>query len=221
LPGKVTKYSDLGYILLGDAIEVITGTYLDKLSRQNIFKPLGMQSSGYIDLKTIKRHGLEPVADKIAPTANCPWRGRILCGEVHDDNAWAMGGVSAHAGLFSNVDDLHALATELIDCFHGRGALVSADVMRKFWKRDETVPGSSWALGWETPAAQRSSCGQHFSDMSVGHVGYTGCSLWIDPIREVDIVLLSNHVHWSTDSRAMHTFRPFIHDLVMEALGFA
>jgi serine-type D-Ala-D-Ala carboxypeptidase len=221
LPGKVTKYSDLGYILLGDALEVVTGTYLDKLSRQNIFKPLKMQSTGYIDLKTIKRYGLEPVIGKIAPTAYCSWRGRVLCGEVLDDNAWAMGGVSAHAGLFSNVEDLHLLATELVDCFHGRGSLVSANVLRKFWRRDETVPGSSWTLGWETPAAQHSSCGQHFSDMSVGHVGSTGCSLWIDPIREVDVVLLSNHVHWSTDSRAMQTLRPFIHDLVMEALGFA
>ncbi len=221
LPGKVVKYSDLGFILLGDALEVASGTFLDKLAGQGIFRPLGLQNTGYIDLKTIRRHGLEPAKERIAPTAHCPWRGRILCGEVHDDNAWAMGGVSAHAGLFSNVFDLHAFAAEMIACYHGRGILVSAETVRRFWRRDETISGSPWALGWEMPVGQRSSCGQYFSEHSVGHLGYTGCSLWIDPVREIDVVLLSNQIHWSTDSRALLSFRPVIHDLIMEALGFA
>ena len=221
LPGKFTKYSDIGFILLGDALEVISGTHLDKLARQQIFKPLQLSSSGFIELASLKRRGLEPATDRIVPTANCPWRGRILCGEVHDDNAWAMGGVAAHSGLFSSAQDVHAFAAELINCYHGRGSLVSAEVVRKFWKRDETVPGSNWALGWETPPAQRPSCGQHFSEHSVGHLGYTGCSLWIDPLREVDVVLLTNHNHWSSDSRAIHSFRPVVHDLIMETIGAA
>ncbi len=221
LPGKVSKYSDIGFILLGDALEVLSGTYLDKLARQNIFKPLQLAATGFIDLASLKRRGLEPATDQIAPTAHCPWRARVLCGEVHDDNAWAMGGVAAHSGLFTNAHDLHVFAAEMINCYHGRGTLVSAEVVRKFWKRDETVPGSSWALGWETPPAQRPSCGQYFSEYSVGHLGYTGCSLWIDPVRDVDIVFLTNHNHWSSDSRAIHTFRPVIHDLVMETLSVA
>ena len=217
----MTEYSDIGFILLGRAIELILGgVSLDKLVATRILRPLGLKSMGYIDLSRVRRGGIAPVCDAIVPTLDCPWRGRVLCGEVHDDNAWAMGGVAAHAGLFSNAMDVHTFATHMVDCWHGRGSLVSRDTVRKFWTVDGTVKDSTWALGWDTPTPGKSSSGRFFSAHSVGHFGYTGCSLWIDAEREVDVVLLSNRIHTSRDNAALKKFRPVIHDLVMEALGF-
>lgn len=220
LPGKVTKYSDIGFILLGNVLETISGMPLDKLAQRGIFQPLELRSTGYIDLTKIRRRGIAPITEMIAPTAECPWRHKILCGEVHDDNAWAMGGVAPHAGVFSTAEDVHAFAAEMINCYHGRSDFLHRELVRQFWTLDTTVPGSTWALGWDTPSPQGSSSGQFFSPNSVGHLGYTGCSLWIDPEREIDVVLLSNRIHPSVENNAIKEFRPMIHDLVMEALGF-
>lgn len=220
MPGKVTKYSDLGFILLGHAVEILTGHYLEKLAIKNVIRPLGLTNTGYIDLEAIKRHGIEPVVDSIVPTARCTWRGKILCGEVHDDNAWAMGGVAAHAGIFSDAIDLHRFATEMIRCYWGSGGLVSQEVMRKFWTRAGDDSKSSWALGWDTPSEGQSSSGKYFSPSSVGHLGFTGCSLWIDPERELDVILLTNRVHPSAENNLIREFRPQIHDLIMQTLGY-
>ena len=220
LPGKVTRYSDIGFILLGHAIEVLTNSTLDKLALKQIFGPLGLRSMGYVDLNLLRSQGLTPDTGVIAPTAECPWRGRILCGEVHDDNAWVMGGVAPHAGVFSTADDVHRFASEMIACWHGRGSLVSQELLRQFWTVDGTDPKSTWALGWDTPSRERSSSGQYFSPRAVGHLGYTGCSLWIDPEREIDVVLLTNRIHPSPENTGIREFRPLIHNLVMEALGY-
>ena len=220
LPGQVARYSDVGFILLGAVLETICGGMsVEKLATRDIFKPLGLSASGFINLTTMRSRGLSPDHSRIAATAECPWRKRIIWGEVHDDNAWCMGGVAAHAGLFSTASDLHTFATEMIDCWFGRGSLVSSDVVRQFWTRDETVPGSTWALGWDTPSSKNSSAGKYFPPRAVGHLGYTGCSMWIDPERELDIVLLTNRVHPSTENNQIREFRPLIHDLIMEALG--
>ena len=221
LPGRVTRYSDIGFILLGSAIEVITATGLDRLATREIFRPLQLRNTGYIDLTTVRRKGLEPVVDMIAPTARCPWRGRVLCGEVHDDNAWAMGGIAPHAGVFSNIEDVHRFAHELLLCYRGEGSLVNRDVLREFWRKADVDAQSSWALGWDTPSPQASSAGKYLSPSSVGHLAFTGCSLWIDPEREVIIVLLSNRIHPSVENESIRQFRPVIHDLVMETLGYA
>ncbi len=220
MPGKVTRYSDIGFILLGHAIETITGQSLDKLAVKHVLRPLELQSTGYIDLSSIKRKGLQPILENIVPTARCPWRGRILCGEVHDDNAWAMGGIAPHAGIFSTAEDVHKFAAEMLKCFLGRSMFVEPEVLRKFWTRAGDDPNSSWALGWDTPSPEGSSAGRYFSSSSVGHLAFTGCSLWIDPEKEVIVVLLSNRIHPSPDNNAIREFRPVVHDLVMEALGF-
>ncbi len=220
MPGKVTRYSDIGFLLLGHAIETVTGMSLDKLAVKNIFRPLGLKATGFIDLANMRRRGLEPVTDEIVPTARCPWRGRVLCGEVHDDNAWAMGGIAAHAGVFSTAMDLHLFATELIRCYHGKGKLISSMVMRQFWTRANLDPASSWAFGWDMPSAHGSSSGHYFPVNSVGHLAFTGCSLWIDPEREVSVVLLTNRIHPSPDNQQIREFRPVIHDAVMAALGY-
>ena len=219
VPGKVCTYSDIGFILLGAILEVCSGGQtLDKLAIKNIFKPLGLKSSGFIDISKVKRRGLAPISDVIAPTLECPWRGKLLCGEVHDDNAWAMGGIAGHAGFFSTTTDVHQIAVELLNCYHGRSNLVSQETIKKFWARDGAVNGSTWALGWDTPSAENSSAGKHFSKSAVGHLGYTGCSIWIDPEKEIDVVLLSNRIHPNDQNLTIREFRPMIHDLVMEAL---
>jgi CubicO group peptidase (beta-lactamase class C family) len=220
-PGKQTVYSDIGFMLLGAIVEICNGgQHLDKIALKSIFKPLELRSTGFIDLSKVKRRGIVPVSDMIAPTLDCPWRGRVLCGEVHDDNAWAMGGIAGHAGLFSTAQEIHKIARELINCYHGRGKLVSKETVRQFWTRDTTVSGSTWALGWDTPSEQGSSSGDRFSADAVGHLGYTGCSVWIDPKREIDVVLLSNRIHPSDQNLLIREFRPQIHNLVMEALGY-
>lgn len=219
--GKSAKYSDVGFILLGNIIEVLNGgVQLDRIAIREIFQPLSLHSMGYIDLSKLRRRGLAPVTEIIVPTAECPWRGRLLCGEVHDDNAWAIGGIAGHAGLFSSAADIHGFASEMIRCFHGDGRLINRDVVREFWAIDGEVAGSSWGLGWDTPTAGSSSSGRYLSANSVGHLGFTGCSLWIDPDRELDIVLLSNRIHPSVENQRIKEFRPLIHDLVMKALGY-
>lgn len=220
-PGTATMYSDLGFMLLGAAVEMLSGgAHLDRVAKRDILLPLGLQSTGYIDLSQIRRRGLEQVSDVIAPTAYCPWRNRILCGEVHDDNAWAMGGIAGHSGVFSTALDLHTFTSEMIRCWHGQGTLVSQQVVRRFWTIDGTVPASSWALGWDTPSKVGSSAGKYFSPHSVGHLGFTGCSIWVDPERNLDVILLSNRIHPRTDNNGIREFRPLIHDLVMEVLGY-
>lgn len=222
LPGRVAKYSDIGFILLGAAIEVIYGgKFLDRLAAEQIFGPLEMRSSGFIDLSKVRRKGIETVNEIIVPTTDDNWRRKILLGEVFDPNAWVMGGVAGHAGLFSTAEDIHLFATEMLRCWKRQSDFIDPRVVEQFWARDKTVPGSSWALGWDTKSEARSSSGQFFSANSVGHLAYTGCSLWIDPERELDVILLSNRIHPSVDNKAIRDFRPKIHDLVMQTLGYA
>ncbi|MBP9838447.1 MAG: beta-lactamase family protein [Proteobacteria bacterium] len=125
--GRVTKYSDIGFILLGHVLEEVSGLTLDKLAVKHVIAPLQLAHTGYIDLRNSQ---LAPNSDIIVPTAKCPWRQRILCAEVHDDNAWAMGGIAAHSGIFSNALDLHQFAFEMIECYHGRGGLINKEVMK-------------------------------------------------------------------------------------------
>lgn len=233
LPGKVTVYSDVGFIILGSVLEIIGGGLpFRKLAEQNVLNPLRLMSSGFVDLNLLKRGLIESKPEVIVPTARCPWREKIILGEVHDDNAWVMGGAAGHAGLFATARDIHHIASELLHCWRGRGRFVDREVVRMFWTKDSSVEASSWALGWDMPSqysssvaknggvAPVSSSGRFLSRHAVGHLGFTGCSLWIDPEREIDIILLTNRIHPSTENQAIKQFRPLIHDLVMETLGF-
>src|SRR5690606_3144606 len=112
--------------------EVLTGLSLEKAAQRYIFAPLGLKSTSYIDLSMVKRRGIAPVTDLIAPTEECPWRKRMLCGEVHDDNAWAMGGIAGHSGIFTTAFDLHVFARELLASFHRQSTFVSRHVLEVF-----------------------------------------------------------------------------------------
>lgn len=150
----------------------------------------------------------------VAPTEDDPWRGRMLQGEVHDENACALGGVAGHAGLFGTAAAVAAMTGLWLDGYLGKRGLLSPELVRRFASRQGT-PGSSWGLGWDTPSAPSSS-GKYFSPQAFGHLGFTGTSVWIDPMCELEVVLLSNRVHPTRQNIAIQTFRPLLHDVIYE-----
>lgn len=217
-PGSQSLYSDLGFMILGEAIEVLSANTLDRFCQEKIFKPLGLRATGFVDLTQLRTHRLQPVEEMIAPTENCPWRKKILCGEVHDDNAYAMGGVAGHAGLFSSARDVHALLVRVGRCLQGKDDFLPQDLVQDFFKKNPAAGHSHFALGWDTPSSEHSSSGHRFSANSVGHLGYTGCSVWCDLEKNCHIILLTNRVHPSRNNDKIKEFRPTIHDQIMQVL---
>ncbi|MBI3995754.1 MAG: beta-lactamase family protein [Nitrospirae bacterium] len=206
-PGTKSLYSDLGFILLGDLVERISGLSLDRFCRNEFFRPLGMKQTFYIQAGTERR-------GRFAATELSDWRKKIVTGRVHDDNAYAMGGVAGHAGLFGTATDLNRFGRMMLESLHGRDPLISRKTVKAFVTRQAT-PGSSWALGWDTPSGLSSS-GRFFSSRSFGHLGYTGTSLWIDPEWDLAAALLTNRVHPTSRNIRIRTFRPLIHDLIFQ-----
>lgn len=217
-PGKRSLYSDLGFMLLGEIAETISGAPLDRFCQERIFRPLGLRSTAFVDLTQLKTRRLKPIEEIIAPTEHCPWRKKILCGEVHDDNAYAMGGVAGHAGLFSSARDIHALIVYLNRCLHGHDRSLPEALIAQFLTKDESVLNSNYALGWDTPSPKESASGNYFSPRSVGHLGFTGTSVWWDLEKDCHVILLTNRVHPSRKNDKIKEFRPYIHDLIMKAL---
>ncbi|HUE40151.1 MAG TPA: serine hydrolase domain-containing protein [Candidatus Binatia bacterium] len=218
-PGKAAVYSDLGFMLLGEAIEEISGLTLDRFCHDRVFKPLGARSTSFIDLSLVRTRRLVPVTDMIAPTERCEWRKKIICGEVHDDNAYAMGGVAGHSGLFASAADVNLIVSKVRDAYFGKNPFLPEGLVREALTRDKTAPQSTRTLGWDTPAAVESAAGSRFSKNTVGHLGFTGTSVWLDLDKAVHVVLLSNRVHPSRNNEKIKDFRPVIHDVVMEAMG--
>jgi serine-type D-Ala-D-Ala carboxypeptidase len=227
-PGSRDVYSDLGAIVLTQILETVYHQRIDSLVEQRIFGPLGLTS-----LRYLPPPGWLP---RIAPTEMDPWRGRVLRGEVHDENAAVMDGVSGHAGLFGSMEDLLGFAEWMLAQADGRSvgqsaswsesgstslpsdrATVRPPVFRTFTTRQNLVPGSSRALGWDTPDSGSSS-GSLLSPHSVGHTGFTGTSIWIDFDRRVAIVLLSNRVHPTRNNPRWNPVRAGVADLVMTTL---
>jgi CubicO group peptidase (beta-lactamase class C family) len=212
-------YSDLNLMLLGEAVEQVTGVGLNRFCRDKVFRPLGLRATDFIDISLVRTRRLEPVPEMFASTAVCPLRKRLLVGEVDDENAYAMGGVSGHAGLFAPVKEVDRIVAELLASYQGLSDFVPQKIVQQFWTRDTAVRGSTWALGWDSPSPEYSSSGHRFSAAAVGHLGFTGTSIWIEPARGIAISLLTNRVHPRRDNQAIRDFRPKIHDLIMEALG--
>jgi len=220
-PGAQAVYSDLGFILLGWWLERSTGRRLDDLYARRIATPLGLPSARFVSLADPAARAELLATRSVAATQVCAERRRLVLGEVDDLNAAAMEGIAGHAGLFSDAADLLAMARALVAAWRGGGAeLVPRDVLREFWA-PSGVPGSTWRLGWDGPAPAASQAGERLSRDAVGHLGFTGCSIWIDPSRDVTIVLLSNRVHPSVPAgERFRRFRPALHDAVLEALGY-
>lgn len=215
-PGSTVRYSDLGFILLGELVEAVSGMPLDEFCRQKIFAALQLEAVGFRHLEQPP-----PAEVPLASTEHCPWRRHILDGEVHDENAWIMGGVAGHAGLFATTRQVWQFAQSLLRGMQGQSWLVSTPTVRAFTTRQGTPEGSTWALGWDTPTPGISSAGQYVSSTAIGHLGFTGTSLWIDATKQVVLVLLTNRVHPSRQREGIKTFRPLIHDAVMRAIGIA
>jgi CubicO group peptidase (beta-lactamase class C family) len=220
LPGTRAVYSDLGFILLGWLLERLTGARLDLLFQDRIARPLGLAATTFVSLADSDARARLLGDRTVAATQISAERHGLVLGEVDDMNAFAMGGIAGHAGLFSTAGDLAAIATALVAAFRDDGDLVAGDVIRQFWS-PSGVPGSTWRLGWDGPAESGSQAGERLSRTSVGHLAFTGCSLWIDPVREVVVALLSNRVHPAvpTDDR-FRRFRPALHDAALTALGY-
>ena len=203
-------YSDLGFMLLGFLAERLSGMALDRWCEEAIARPLGADPLIFCPMTG---RGQSPIdISRIAPTEQDEWRNRLLRGEVHDENAAAMGGVAGHAGLFGTAESVLAVSGAWLCAYHGKGSILEGELVRQFTTRQEPAARSSWALGWDTPSAPSSS-GSCFSERSFGHLGYTGTSLWIDPQCELEVVLLSNRVHPRRKNEKIKVFRPYIHDL--------
>lgn len=211
-PGSRTEYSDPGFILFGKALEVLAGEPLDSFCAREAFQPLGLTSTCF----------RPPAASHAAipPTEHdTGFRHRVIQGEVQDENASVLGGVAGHAGVFSNVPDLLRFAKAILDrgCAASGNAVFEAATLDLFAARQTTADGKSHALGWDVPTPPSSS-GQFFGARSIGHLGYAGTSLWIDPSQSLAVVLLTNRTWPDRSSDAIRQVRPAFHDAVMAAL---
>jgi CubicO group peptidase (beta-lactamase class C family) len=206
-PATRTEYSDIGFIILGTALERLADESLDRFSQREIFAPLAMTHTTFNPPLEIRA--------KIPPTADDQtFRRRIIQGEVQDENASVLGGVAPHAGLFSTAEDLAKFAQAMLN--HG-SPILRPETVALFTRRESAPPGTSRALGWDTPSAPSQS-GKYFSPQSFGHLGYTGTSLWIDPTRQLSITLLTNRTWPDCSNQAIKQIRPKFHDAIIEAL---
>jgi CubicO group peptidase (beta-lactamase class C family) len=180
----------------------------------NPYKPLGLENLFFLPLKESE---IRP-GHACAATEDCPWRHKILEGEVHDDNAYVVGGVAGHAGLFGTARDIFGLLQHLLDTYTGKVAskVFQRETVQTFFECQQDQ--GRFALGFDTPTGLESSSGRYFSDHSVGHLGFTGTSFWMDLEEEVIVILLTNRVHPSRANEKIKDFRPMLHDTVMETL---
>ncbi len=216
-PGKNTLYSDLGFMILEWVIEQCTGMPMHIFLDRNFYSPLS--------IKKIFLSGTSPPShiseDQFAATEDCSWRKKIIQGVVHDENAYALGGYSGHAGLFGIAEEVYILADLLRTHSNGQKAdCLRPETVRTFFSQQKLVKGSTWALGWDTPSQKDSSSGRYFTSKSVGHLGYTGTSIWMDLDQDVILIFLTNRIHPTRNNEKIKTFRPILHDKVMEDIVF-
>jgi CubicO group peptidase (beta-lactamase class C family) len=211
IPGARAVYSDPGFILLGKALEALTGEALPAWLEREVYQPLGLAATGFSP--SLSARSLIPPTEE-----DTTLRHRRIQGEVQDENALLLGGAAGHAGLFSNVADLLRIAGEILAAAANRGnaRLLDAETVGLFAQR-QGPPGSFRALGWDTPS-ENSSSGRHFSPHSIGHLGFSGCSLWIDLEAGIAVALLTNRTWPDRRSLLIRAARPAFHDAVREAL---
>ncbi|MGO9413658.1 MAG: serine hydrolase domain-containing protein [Syntrophobacteraceae bacterium] len=252
-PGQTANYSDLGFMLLGLILERQMGARLDRLAQDFLFARLGIdelhfcpiderrtengeQRTGDRGQKSLHRRPASdirspssaprpPSSDfRYAATQICPWRHRLLFGEVDDENAWTLNGVSGHAGLFGTARAVFKLLCFLWNIYEGSltDPLWPRSLVRLFWTRTEVAEGlSGWCLGYDTPSRKGySSAGRYFSSNTIGHLGFTGVSFWLDLEKRALVILLTNRVHPTRQNDEIRQLRPVLHDIIMEALTY-
>lgn len=213
--GTRSLYSDLGFMLLGMIVERRSGVPLQEFFRDQIGLLARPSQIGFVPTEWAEdfTQCARRCGGDVAPTEYDSWRGRLLCSEVHDENAASLGGVAGHAGLLGTAAAVLAVTGAWLQAYHRRSSVLDALLVKEFTCRQTVVPGTSWALGWDTPSLP-SSAGRFLPEVSFGHLGYTGTSVWIDPLHELEIVLLSNRVYPTRKNERIKAFRPLIHELV-------
>lgn len=206
-PGTEAVYSDIGFVIMGIALERLADESLDQFCQREVFGPLGMTRTTYNPPPSWR--------DSTVPTAvDQTFRDRVVQGEVQDENASVLGGVAGHAGIFSNAEDMSKFAHCMLN---GGKPILRPETITRFTQRESTPHGTSRALGWDTPSSPSQS-GQYFSPSSFGHLGYTGTSIWIDPERQISISLLTNRTWPDCANQTIKQVRPRVHDAIMEVL---
>lgn len=235
-PATRAEYSDIGFIILGFALERLADEPLDLFCQREIFGALPMSNTSFNPAAEV-RPNIPPTADErqqrfgtdtcaIQPTARTPaqpgasphkprstFRDRIIQGEVQDENAFVLGGVAGHAGLFSTAEDLARFAHVMLS---GGSPILRPETIELFTRREISPAGTARALGWDTPSTSSQS-GKHFGAHSYGHLGYTGTSLWIDPEQQLSVTLLTNRTWPDGSNHSIKQVRPRVHDAVVEA----
>ncbi|MFW5926214.1 MAG: serine hydrolase domain-containing protein [Myxococcota bacterium] len=208
-------YSDLGYIIAGEMLARAAGQTLDQVVARYVTEPLGIDHEVYYagalpsELRT-------QLVRRAAPTERCEWRGRLVRGEVHDENCAALGGVSGHAGMFGSARAVAAFGRTMLDVLDGRSDFLPPELLEGALA--DPGDGDTHRLGWDTKSAGESSAGRRMSANSFGHLGFTGTSIWCDRARDVVVVLLTNRVHPSRANEKIRGFRPAFHDGVLALL---
>lgn len=217
-PRVGSVYSDIGFLVLGAVVEEVAGARIDELASRRILEPLDVEDAAFVE----NARGADPAfAARCAATGACAWRGAEVHAVVQDENAYAMGGVATHAGLFASARAVHRLAGEWVAAAAGRGVLLDRRIVGHAWDPSAAAAGaapSTWALGWDTPTPGASSAGSRAGRQAVGHLGYTGTSVWIDPGRRAHVVLLTNRIAYGKEPDGIRALRPRLHDAVFAAL---
>ena len=216
-PGKKTVYSDLGFMILGWIVETVSGLRLDSFVEKKIYSPMGLDNLFFIPINE-SGMGMETGNRIFAATEECPWRKKVIEGVVHDDNAFITGGVEGHAGLFGTASDVNKLLVNLLDAYYDRSdfSVIRREIVRRFLKTPDKLDRR--ALGFDVPSPENSSSGNCYSEYTVGHLGFTGTSFWMDIARSIIVILLTNRIHPDRGNEKIKNFRPVLHDAVMQPL---
>ena len=213
--GTHQVYSDLGFMVLRQVVEAMSGCTLDQYVTDKIYNPLEIRR-----LMFIPRRDHEQVMGQLGPlmvaTQDCQWRNKVLVGEVDDENAWVLGGVDGHAGLFGDAISVFKICHHLLQILQGKSnEVIHPDTLHAFVQKTN---GFEMVAGFDTPSKHGSSCGHYFSGSAIGHLGFTGTSFWIDPEVSLIVVLLTNRIHPSRSNQQLKKFRPGLHDLIYQEL---
>jgi len=210
-PGTAYVYSDLGMILMQRVLETVSRKSLDHMVKDYLTTPLGMTRTFYNPDSSIKT--------EVIPTEISDWHMKLVHGFVHDENTFVMGGVSGHAGLFSTIQDLSVFCQMYLNGgFYGGRTIIKEETIKLFTSRQNIVEGSTRALGWDTRSEKNSMAGEYMPIQAFGHSGFTGTSIWIDPVKKAFVILLSNRVHPTRENQKIISVRPIVHDYAMKSL---
>ena len=212
--GQQAVYSDIGFMLLGRVLEELWAEDLDAIFAREIAQPWGLTSTHFV--KTRAKH---PETNYV-PTEDCSWRKHIVRGVSRDENCYAMGGVAGHAGLFANAEDLHQFSKLITAAASGSHDFLNPSVVQNFIEPTTPAPQipTERVLGWDCPSVANSSAGTKFSPRTIGHLAFTGCSLWIDLHKKLWVILLTNRTCPTIDNNKIREFRPMIHDLILSLI---